>query len=125
VLPSLDELGIGFVPFSPLGKGFLTGKLPDDSILTVDIYTGGTASERYIPCFNTDAWVPDAGLPVSMTGGKSEVGGGVHAGRWSRVLARWIRVRRVLHAEWELEQRPLDARLEHAVLQRTDRVHGH
>jgi len=27
VLPTLEELGIGFVPFSPLGKGFLTGKL--------------------------------------------------------------------------------------------------
>jgi aryl-alcohol dehydrogenase-like predicted oxidoreductase len=26
VLPTLEELGIGFVPFSPLGKGFLTGK---------------------------------------------------------------------------------------------------
>lgn len=27
LLPTLDELGIGFVPFSPLGKGFLTGKM--------------------------------------------------------------------------------------------------
>jgi aryl-alcohol dehydrogenase-like predicted oxidoreductase len=27
ILPVLDELGIGFVPFSPLGKGFLTGKI--------------------------------------------------------------------------------------------------
>lgn len=27
VMPSLEELGIGFVPFSPLGKGFLTGKI--------------------------------------------------------------------------------------------------
>jgi aryl-alcohol dehydrogenase-like predicted oxidoreductase len=27
VLPVLEELGIGFVPFSPLGKGFLTGEL--------------------------------------------------------------------------------------------------
>jgi aryl-alcohol dehydrogenase-like predicted oxidoreductase len=27
VLPLLEELGIGFVPFSPLGKGFLTGKI--------------------------------------------------------------------------------------------------
>jgi aryl-alcohol dehydrogenase-like predicted oxidoreductase len=27
VLPTLDELGIGFVPFSPLGRGFLTGKI--------------------------------------------------------------------------------------------------
>ena len=29
VLPMLEELGIGFVPFSPLGKGFLTGKIDD------------------------------------------------------------------------------------------------
>jgi aryl-alcohol dehydrogenase-like predicted oxidoreductase len=29
VLPVLDELGIGFVPFSPLGKGFLTGKIDE------------------------------------------------------------------------------------------------
>jgi aryl-alcohol dehydrogenase-like predicted oxidoreductase len=29
VLPALDELGIGLVPFSPLGKGFLTGKIDD------------------------------------------------------------------------------------------------
>jgi aryl-alcohol dehydrogenase-like predicted oxidoreductase len=29
VLPTLAELGIGFVPFSPLGKGFLTGKIDD------------------------------------------------------------------------------------------------
>ncbi len=29
ILPTLDELGIGFVPFSPLGKGFLTGKIDD------------------------------------------------------------------------------------------------
>src|SRR5262249_51190682 len=27
VMPALEELGIGFVPFSPLGKGFLTGKI--------------------------------------------------------------------------------------------------
>jgi aryl-alcohol dehydrogenase-like predicted oxidoreductase len=29
VLPTLDELGIGFVPYSPLGKGFLTGKIDE------------------------------------------------------------------------------------------------
>jgi aryl-alcohol dehydrogenase-like predicted oxidoreductase len=29
ILPTLEELGIGFVPFSPLGKGFLTGKIDD------------------------------------------------------------------------------------------------
>jgi aryl-alcohol dehydrogenase-like predicted oxidoreductase len=31
VLPTLEELGIGFVPFSPLGKGFLTGKITGDT----------------------------------------------------------------------------------------------
>jgi aryl-alcohol dehydrogenase-like predicted oxidoreductase len=31
VMPTLEELGIGFVPFSPLGKGFLTGKISDDT----------------------------------------------------------------------------------------------
>jgi aryl-alcohol dehydrogenase-like predicted oxidoreductase len=31
ILPTLAELGIGFVPFSPLGKGFLTGKIAPDT----------------------------------------------------------------------------------------------
>jgi aryl-alcohol dehydrogenase-like predicted oxidoreductase len=31
VIPTLDELGIGFVPFSPLGKGFLTGAIKEDT----------------------------------------------------------------------------------------------
>ncbi len=31
VIPALEELGIGFVPFSPLGKGFLTGKIDADT----------------------------------------------------------------------------------------------
>lgn len=31
ILPTLEELGIGFVPFSPLGKGFLTGKIDADT----------------------------------------------------------------------------------------------
>jgi aryl-alcohol dehydrogenase-like predicted oxidoreductase len=31
VLPTLDELGIGFVPFSPLGRGFLTGKMNENT----------------------------------------------------------------------------------------------
>src|ERR1700728_4225784 len=30
ILPTLEELGIGFVPFSPLGKGFLTGKIDEN-----------------------------------------------------------------------------------------------
>src|SRR4029450_5505871 len=31
VMPTLEELGIGFVPFSPLGKGFLTGKMDENT----------------------------------------------------------------------------------------------
>ena len=31
ILPALEELGIGFVPFSPLGKGFLTGKMNENT----------------------------------------------------------------------------------------------
>jgi aryl-alcohol dehydrogenase-like predicted oxidoreductase len=33
VLPTLEELGIGFVPYSPLGKGFLTGKMDENTQL--------------------------------------------------------------------------------------------
>jgi aryl-alcohol dehydrogenase-like predicted oxidoreductase len=32
VLPTLEELGIGFVPFSPLGRGFLTGKMDENTV---------------------------------------------------------------------------------------------
>ena len=36
VLPTLEELGIGFVPFSPLGRGFLTGKISEDTTFDSD-----------------------------------------------------------------------------------------
>ena len=36
VLPMLDELGIGFVPFSPLGRGFLTGKIDENTTFGSD-----------------------------------------------------------------------------------------
>lgn len=36
ILPVLEELGIGFVPFSPLGKGFLTGAIKADTIFAAD-----------------------------------------------------------------------------------------
>ncbi|POP44658.1 aldo/keto reductase [Superficieibacter electus] len=36
ILPTLEELGIGFVPFSPLGKGFLTGAITADSAFGQD-----------------------------------------------------------------------------------------
>jgi len=36
ILPTLEELGIGFVPFSPLGKGFLTGKINENTTFGKD-----------------------------------------------------------------------------------------
>lgn len=33
MIPTLEELGIGFVPYSPLGKGFLTGKMDENTSL--------------------------------------------------------------------------------------------
>ena len=33
VMPTLEELGIGLVPYSPLGKGFLTGKMDESTTL--------------------------------------------------------------------------------------------
>ena len=36
MIPTLEELGIGFVPFSPLGKGFLTGKISQDTKFAQD-----------------------------------------------------------------------------------------
>jgi aryl-alcohol dehydrogenase-like predicted oxidoreductase len=47
VLPALEELGIGFVPFSPLGKGFLTGKI--DANTTFDSSDFRNIVPRFTP----------------------------------------------------------------------------
>ena len=47
VLPTLEELGIGFVPFSPLGKGFLTGKI--DEHTTFDASDFRNVVPRFTP----------------------------------------------------------------------------
>jgi aryl-alcohol dehydrogenase-like predicted oxidoreductase len=49
ILPTLEELGIGFVPFSPLGKGFLTGKI--DEATTLD----SSDFRNTIPRFDLEA----------------------------------------------------------------------
>ena len=41
VLPTLEELGIGFVPFSPLGRGFLTGKMDAHKTFDSDDFRAG------------------------------------------------------------------------------------
>lgn len=47
VLPTCEELGIGFVPFSPLGRGFLTGKIDENT--TFDSSDIRSRSPRYTP----------------------------------------------------------------------------
>ena len=47
VLPALEELGIGFVPYSPLGRGFLTGKM--DETATFDSTDFRSALPRFTP----------------------------------------------------------------------------
>jgi aryl-alcohol dehydrogenase-like predicted oxidoreductase len=47
ILPLLEELGIGFVPFAPLGKGFLTGKLDANSTFAKDDFR--STVPRFLP----------------------------------------------------------------------------
>ncbi|MET0622991.1 MAG: aldo/keto reductase [Pyrinomonadaceae bacterium] len=49
IIPTLEELGIGFVPFSPLGKGFLTGKIDENT--TFD----STDFRNIVPRFTPEA----------------------------------------------------------------------
>ena len=61
VLPTLEELGIGFVPFSPLGKGFLTGKIDENTTfdstdfrsIAPALHAGGSEGE---PGAGRSAW---------------------------------------------------------------------
>jgi aryl-alcohol dehydrogenase-like predicted oxidoreductase len=52
VIPTLEELGIGLVPYSPLGKGFLTGKMAKREVRqhrlpqhTAALHAGGAQGE--------------------------------------------------------------------------------
>ncbi|WPC65332.1 aldo/keto reductase [Rhodoferax ferrireducens] len=49
LLPALEELGIGFVPFSPLGKGFLTGKIDEKTKFDKDDF------RNIVPRFTQEA----------------------------------------------------------------------
>jgi aryl-alcohol dehydrogenase-like predicted oxidoreductase len=49
VLPTLEKLGIGFVPFSPLGRGFLTGKIDENTTFASDDFRNS------LPRFNPEA----------------------------------------------------------------------
>jgi len=56
VLPACEELGIGFVPFSPLGKGFLTGKIDESTSFARDDF------RNIVPRFSSEARKANQGL---------------------------------------------------------------
>ena len=56
VIPTLEELGIGFVPFSPLGKGFLTGKINENTTFHK------TDFRNVVPRFSSEARKANQGL---------------------------------------------------------------
>jgi len=59
VLPALRELGIGFVPYSPLGRGFLTGAVNSDTL-------GENDFRRFQPRFQPDALAKNLGLVETL-----------------------------------------------------------
>jgi aryl-alcohol dehydrogenase-like predicted oxidoreductase len=60
VLPTLEELGIGFVPFSPLGKGFLTGAIKEDTTF------GDTDFRKIVPRFNNENLKANQGIVEAL-----------------------------------------------------------
>ncbi len=61
VLPALEELGIGFVPFSPLGKGFLTGKIDENTTFDTSDF------RNIVPRFTPEARIANRALVDLLT----------------------------------------------------------
>jgi len=68
ILPVLEELGIGFVPFSPLGKGFLTGAINANTTFNDDDF------RSKVPRFNTEALEANAQLVTLLADLASQKG---------------------------------------------------
>jgi aryl-alcohol dehydrogenase-like predicted oxidoreductase len=86
VLPTLEELGIGFVPFSPLGKGFLTGTI------TASTSFDSTDFRNTVPRFNAENRKANQALVDRLAGIAQRVGGTSAQGALAWLLARkpWI-----------------------------------
>jgi aryl-alcohol dehydrogenase-like predicted oxidoreductase len=65
VLPTLEELGIGFVPYSPLGKGFLTGKINENTTFDSSDF------RNVVPRFTPEARIANQAL-VDLLGSIAE-----------------------------------------------------
>ncbi len=86
VLPTLAELGIGFVPYSPLGKGFLTGKITQDT--TFD----SSDIRNTIPRFETQARAINQALVdlLTVVAARKNVTPGQIALAWLLARKPWI-----------------------------------
>ena len=68
ILPVLEELGIGFVPFSPLGKGFLTGAINENTVFDASDF------RNTVPRFTPDARKANQALVDQLGGIAAEKG---------------------------------------------------
>jgi aryl-alcohol dehydrogenase-like predicted oxidoreductase len=66
ILPTLEELGIGFVPYSPLGKGFLTGKMSAETKLVDGDF------RKILPRFTPDAMAANQAFVDVLAGVAAE-----------------------------------------------------
>jgi aryl-alcohol dehydrogenase-like predicted oxidoreductase len=79
VLPTLEELGIGFVPYSPLGKGFLTGKMNESTTFDSSDF------RNILPRFTPEALKANQAL-VDLLGGIAERRGATPA----QIALAWL-----------------------------------
>lgn len=79
LFPLLEELGIGFVPFSPLGKGFLTGEIDEDTTFSDNDF------RNIVPRFNTENRKANQQL-VELLGDIADDHGATHA----QIAIAWV-----------------------------------
>ncbi len=83
ILPALEELGIGFVPFSPLGRGFLTGAINADTKFAPGDFRGN------VPRFTPEARKANQSL-VEVLGGLATARGATQA----QIALGWLLARK-------------------------------
>jgi aryl-alcohol dehydrogenase-like predicted oxidoreductase len=83
ILPLLEELGIGFVPFSPLGKGFLTGTIDETTRFAKNDF------RNVVPRFSDDARKANQALVTELSALAS--GKGVTA---AQIALAWLLAQR-------------------------------
>jgi aryl-alcohol dehydrogenase-like predicted oxidoreductase len=86
VLPTLEELGIGLVPFSPLGKGFLTGKIDDKTTFAASDF------RSVVPRFTPEARKANQALVdlLSEIAGRKKITPAQLALAWLLAQKPWI-----------------------------------